>query len=315
MPVCCSALVANGTKRTIQPRPRLSAIGLTTDKGRCWGGMARPQMTHHVCEAFSGHPQARKTALSYVNAGGVVGKLTAIALVLLAVVGPRANAAEIKVFTARAGATVLEKISPEFERATGNKLNVITGFGPRFVERIDSGESFDILIAGPPIIDGLIKSGKLLADSRIDLIHSGMGVEARVGAPKPDITTVAAFKQALRNAKSIGYIKVNRVGELIERLGMTDELKSKITVPDSDIVSELVAKGELELGIVVLTQILTTPGVELVGPLPPDIQYSFQFTAGVSAQSKAPAAARDLLKFFGTPTAIPVIKSQGMEPG
>ena len=194
-------------------------------------------------------------------------------------------------------------------------LNVITGFGPRFVERIDSGESFYILITGPPIIDGLIKSGKLLADSRIDLIHSGMGVEARAGAPKPDITTVAAFKQALRNAKSIGYIKVNRVGELIERLGMTDELKSKITVPDSDIVSELVAKGELDLGIVVLTQILTTPGVELVGPLPPDIQYSFQFTAGVSAQSKAPAAARDLLKFFGTPTAIPVIKSQGMEPG
>ena len=244
-----------------------------------------------------------------------MGKLTAIALVLLAVVGPRANAAEIKVFTARAGATVLEKISPEFERATGNKLNVVTGFGPRFVERIDSGESFDILMTGPPIIDGLIKSGKLLADSRIDLIHSGMGVEARAGAPKPDITTVAAFKQVLRNAKSIGYIKVNRVGELIERLGMTDELKSKITVPDSDIVSELVAKGELELGIVVLTQILTTPGVELVGPLPPDIQYSFQFTAAVSAQSKAPAAARDLLKFFGTPTAIPVIKSQGMEPG
>src|ERR1035437_984542 len=99
-------------------------------------------------------------------------------------VGPRANAAEIKVFAARASATVLEKISPEFERATGNKLNVITGFGPRFVERIDSGESFDILIAGPPIIDGLIKSGKLLADSRIDLIHSGMGVEGAGGRAK-----------------------------------------------------------------------------------------------------------------------------------
>lgn len=244
-----------------------------------------------------------------------MGKLTAIALVLLAVVGPQANAAEIKVFTIRAGATVLEKIGPEFERATGNKLNVITGFGPTFVERINGGESFDIFIVSPPIIDGLIKSGKLAADSRIDLIHGGMGVEARAGAPKPNITTVAAFKEALRSAKSIGYIKVNRVGELIERLGMTDELRSKITVPDADIVSEQVAKGELELGIVVLTQILTTPGVELVGPLPPDIQYSFQFTAGVSAQSKAPAAARDLLKFFGSPTAIPVIKSQGMEPG
>lgn len=246
--------------------------------------------------------------------GGVVGKLTAIALVLLAAVGPQANA-EIKVFTARAGATVLEKIGPEFERATGNKLNIITGFGPRFVERIDSGESFDILITGTPIIDGLIRNGKLLADSRIDLIHSGMGLEVRAGAPKPDITTVAALKQALRNARSIGYIKPNRVGELIERLGMTDELKSKITAPDSDIVSELVAGGELELGIVVLTQILTTPGVELVAPLPPDIQYSFRFTGAVSAQSKAPDAARDLLKFFRTPTAIPVIKSQGMEPG
>ena len=242
-------------------------------------------------------------------------RLIGIALVLLCVAGPRADAAEIKVFTARAGATVLQKIGPEFERATGHKLNVITGFGPRFAERIDGGESFDILITGPPIIDGLIRNGKLLADSRIDLIHSGMGMEARAGAPKPDITTVAAFKQALRDAKSIGYIKVNRVGELIERLGMTDELKSKITTPDSDIVSELVAKGELELGIVVTTQVLTTPGVELVGPLPPDIQYSFQFTAGVSAQSKEAAAARDLLKFFGTPAAIPVIKSQGMEPG
>jgi molybdate transport system substrate-binding protein len=244
-----------------------------------------------------------------------VRRLAVIALVLFAVAGPQANAAEIKVFTARAGATVLEKIGPEFERATGNKLDVITGFGPRFVERIDKGESFDILIAGPPIIDGLIKNGKLLADSRINLIHTVMAVEARAGAPKPDIATVDAFKQALRDAKSIGYIKVNRVGDLIGRLGMTDELKSKTTVPDSDIVSELVAKGDLELGIVVLPQILTTPGVELVGPLPPEIQYSFQFTAGVSAQSKAPAAARDLLKFFGTPTAIPVIKSQGLEPG
>ena len=142
-----------------------------------------------------------------------------------------------------------------------------------------------------------------------------MGVEAQAGTPKPDISSVDAFKRALRDAKSIGYIKVNRANELIDRLGMTDELKSKVRVPDADIVSELVAKGELELGIVVTTQILTTPGVELVGPLPSEIQYYFQFVGGVSAQSSAPAAARDLLKFFASPTAIPVIKSQGMEPG
>ena len=244
-----------------------------------------------------------------------LGKLTSIVFGLLIATGFGANAAEIKVLTARAGATVLEKIGPEFERATGIKLNVITGIGGAFVKRINDGEPFDVFIAGPPLIDGLIKNGKILANSRINLLRSGMGVEVRSGAPKPDIGSVEAFKRALRDAKSIGYIKVNRVDELIDRLGMKDELKSKVRVPDADIVSELVAKGELELGIVVVTQILTTSGVELVGPLPPDIQYQIQFAAGVSTESKNQAAAQDLLKLFAAPASLPIIKSQGMEPG
>lgn len=103
------------------------------------------------------------------------------------------------------------------------------------------------------------------------------------------------------------------VQQLIDRLGISEAIKSKVTIPASDIVSELVAKGELELGVVVITQILTTPGVELVGPLPPEIQSYTVFTAGVSANSKTARAARDLIKFLTGPTAIPVIKSQGME--
>ena len=244
-----------------------------------------------------------------------MGKLTGIVFGLLIATGFGANATEMKVFTARAGATVLEKIGPDFERATGVKLTVISGFGPAFVKRINDGEPFDVLITGAPLVDGLIKNGKILSDSRINLLRAGMGMELRAGAPKPDIGSVEAFKRALRDAKSIGYIKVNRVDGLIDRLGMTDELKSKVMVPEADIVSELVAKGELELGIVVVTQILTTSGVELVGPLPPDIQYYIQFVAGVSAESKNPDAARDLLKFFAAPASLPVITSQGMEPG
>jgi molybdate transport system substrate-binding protein len=139
-------------------------------------------------------------------------------------------------------------------------------------------------------------------------------VEVRAGAPKPDISSVEAFKRALLNAKSIGYLPTGGVPPLVDRLGIADAIKSKVTTPASDIVSELVAKGELELGVVVITQILTTPGVELVGPLPPEIQFYAVFTAGVSAHSKAPRAARDLIKFLTGPTAIPVIKSQGMEP-
>jgi molybdate transport system substrate-binding protein len=132
------------------------------------------------------------------------------------------------------------------------------------------------------------------------------------------VSTVEAFKRALLNAKSVAYLKEGQSGVylagLIERLGIAEAIKSKVTRPDSDIVSELVARGEVELGMVVTTQIMTTPGVELVGPLPPEIQSYIVFTAGISANSKAPDAARDLLTFLKGPLALPVIKEQGMEP-
>jgi len=222
--------------------------------------------------------------------------------------------ADIKVLTARAGWTVLTKIGPQFERATGHKLNVISGYGPDFAKSINAGEPFDVWITGDATLEGPIKNGKIAADSRTNLMRSGIGVEVRAGAPKPDISSVDAFKRALLSANSIGYIKPNRVDELIQRLGLTEAIHSKVTTPDTDIVSEMVAKGELELGIVVTTQILTTSGVDFVGPLPPEIQYFFGFVAGISANSKAPAAARELLNFLRGPVAIPVIKEQGMEP-
>ena len=140
-------------------------------------------------------------------------------------------------------------------------------------------------------------------------------MEVRTGASKPDLSTVDAFKRALLNAKSIGYLRVGGVPQLVDRLGIADAIKSKVTIPDTDAVSELVANGELELGVVVITQILTTPGVELVGPLPPEIQFYTMFVAGISANSKVQNAARDLIKYLAGPVAIPVIKSQGMEPG
>ena len=225
------------------------------------------------------------------------------------------DAAEVKVFTARAIATVLAKIGPEFERTTGHKLNVISGFGPVFLRQINAGESFDVFVSTPAGMETLFKDGKLIADTRTNLARAGTGVEVRAGAPKPDIGSVEAFKRALLNAKSIGYLRVAGVPQLVERLGIADAIKSKVTIPDRDIVSEQVAKGELELGIMVITQILTTPGVELVGPLPPEIQLYIDFAAGVSTRAKAPDAAKALIKFLTGPTAIPVIKSQGMEAG
>ena len=161
----------------------------------------------------------------------------------------------------------------------------------------------------------MAKDGKVLAETRTKLVRSGTGVEVRKGAPKPDISSTEAFKRALLNAKSIGYLPTAGVPQLIERLGIAEAIKAKVRFPDTDIVSELVAKGELELGVVVITQILTTPGVDLVGPLPPDIQFYISFEGAVSSQSRAPDAARALIRFLTGPVAIPVIKAQGMEPG
>lgn len=225
-----------------------------------------------------------------------------------------ARSAELKIFTSRAISTVLAKTGPEFEKNTGHKLDVITGMSSEFVGRINAGETFDVIAAPPPVLDGLIKSGKVAADSKTNLVRSAYGVAIRVGAPKPDISSVEAFKRALLNAKSITYLPVPGVPQLIERLGLKDAIASKVTMPSTDISSELVAKGEIELGILVVTQMFTTPGVELAGPLPPEIQFYTSFGGAVSATSKSAGAARDLLVFLKGPTAIPVIKAQGMEP-
>jgi molybdate transport system substrate-binding protein len=247
--------------------------------------------------------------------------LASIALGLLTAVSQvaGARAAELRVFATRSIATVLDKIGPEFERTTGHKLVVTTDIAIRMVRQIYAGEPFDFLVAAPSQIDGLISDGKIIAATRTNLVRSGIGVQVRAGAPKPDISSVEAFKRALLNAKSIAYLKEGQSGvylaKLLERLGVAEAIKSKVTRPDTDVVSELVAKGEIELGMVVITQILTTPGVALVGPLPEEIQSYITFTAGVSASSKVPDAAKALMMFLKGPTAIPVIKSQGMEPG
>jgi molybdate transport system substrate-binding protein len=241
----------------------------------------------------------------------------AFAGLILLLTQPLAHAAELRIWTARAGTTVLKEIGPEFERATGHKLTVETGLPDPFVKRARAGEQFDILISTATPIDALITEGKLRKDSRVTLARSGIGVEVRKGAPKPDISTVEAFKRAVLDAKSIAYLRIgsgNYIHELFQRMGIGESIAAKTTRPETDAVSELVAEGKIELGIVVSTQILTTPGVQFVGPLPAEIQHYVVFVGAVSADSKSPEAARELLTFLSSPRALSVIKAQGMEP-
>jgi molybdate transport system substrate-binding protein len=228
-----------------------------------------------------------------------------------------ASPVEVRVLGPRAIATVLWETGSQFELSRRYQLDMDSDLADQFMKRINAGERFDVFVGIPSLVDELIKDGKIIADSRTALVRSGIGVEVRAGAPRPDISSVEAFKRSLLEAKSIAYLNVGggvHVAGIIERLGIASALKSKITRPSNDIVSELVAKGDVELGIVITTQILTTSGVQFVGPLPPELQSYLMFVGGVSAEAKAPRGARELLKFLAGPVAIPVIKSQGMEP-
>ena len=225
-----------------------------------------------------------------------------------------ATAAELKIFASRAIATVLAKIGPDFEKATGHRLSVTTGLSSEFVERIKANEAFDVIAVPPLLLDNLIKSDKVAADSKTIVLRSANGVLVRAGAPKPDVSTVEALKRALLKAKSITYLPVPGAPQLIERLGLKDAIAAKVTIPKSDISAELVAKGDVELAIIAITQAYTVPGVALAGPLPPEVQYYTTFGGAVSTSSQSPDAARAVLKLLKSPSAIPVIKEQGMEP-
>ena len=147
-----------------------------------------------------------------------------------------------------------------------------------------------MVAAPPPVLDALTNSGKVTAESKTGLVRSVNGVAVRTGAPKPDIGSLENFKRALLDAKSITYLPAPGVPQIIERLGLKDALAANSTIPKTDLSSELVAKGEVELGIVPITQTFTTPGVELTGgPLPPE-EFSFiQRSVVQSARTRSPA--------------------------
>jgi molybdate transport system substrate-binding protein len=241
-------------------------------------------------------------------------------LPLAVLLAQASNAAELKIMAPRSIWTVLKEIGPQFERASDYKLNVVSDIAARLADRIIDGESFDIFVGPPAQMNRVVQAKKVIADTLTPIAHSGIGVEVRAGAPKPDISSVDAFKQALLNAKSIGYLKQEgtsgaHLHGMVERLGIADVIRSKVVRPETDIVSELVAKGEIELGMVVITQIMTTPGVDLVGPIPHDVQSYVRWSGGVGTDSAVQQAAKDLIKFLTGPVAVPVLNAQGMEPG
>ena len=229
-----------------------------------------------------------------------------------------ANAAELKIFGSRVTKVIVGELGPQFEKATGFTPVVVADVAAVMKRRIEAGEPFDLAVLVDFQIDDLIKTGKLVADSRADIMSSGIGVAVKRGAPKPDISTVEAFKQTMLKAKSITYLKEGastiHLRKLFAQLGIADAIKAKAVETDGEQVSELVADGKVELGLIVIPNIMSVPGAELVGPLPAEINSIVMFTAGVSAASPNQQAARELIKLLKSPEAKPVIKAKGNDP-
>ena len=247
--------------------------------------------------------------------------LVGLAMVLIGAGAARpAAAAEIKVLTAGAFKQVLLALLPDFER-TSHKVVVENDTVGALTKRIEGGETFDLAILTPAAVDALASKGKLVAGSRANLARVGIGVVVKEGAPKPDIGSLAAFKQALLAAKSVAYIDPAAGGSsgiyvagLLDKLGIAAEVKPKAKLIPGGAVAEHVARGEAELGIHQISEILPVKGVTLVGPLPADIQNYTVYAAALGAQAKESDAAKALLKALSGPAAAEVLKSKGMEP-
>jgi len=238
---------------------------------------------------------------------------------LAAVAATSASATELKIFGSRVTKMLVDDIGPQFEKATGNKLVVVTDVTANMKRRIETGEAFDLAVLVNFQTDEMIKAGKLVADTRTDLMKAGLGVAVKRGAPLPDIATVEAFKRTLLAAKSIAYLKeggsTRHVNLVLVQLGLTEALAAKTVKPDTEKVSELVASGDVELGIIVIPNILSVAGAQLVGPFPDDIQGYTVFTAEVSANTPNQQAARDLIAFLKSPVGAQSIKTKGMVGG
>jgi molybdate transport system substrate-binding protein len=231
-------------------------------------------------------------------------------------------AADIRVVSSGGFAAAYRALAPQFEQATGQHL--ITGWGPSMgntadavPQRLARHEPIDVLIMVGSALDKLVEEGKVIADSRVVLARSAIGAAVRTGAPAPDISSVAALRNTLLHAKSIAYSDsasgVYISTELFQRLGVTDQVSGKSRMIPAEPVGLVVARGEAEIGFQQISELKPIAGIQLLGPLPDEVQKITPFSAGIVVGSKEPDPAKTLLTFLSSPAATKAITDSGLE--
>ncbi|OGQ24099.1 MAG: molybdenum ABC transporter substrate-binding protein [Deltaproteobacteria bacterium RIFCSPHIGHO2_02_FULL_60_17] len=229
---------------------------------------------------------------------------------------------DIRVMTSGAFTAAYLELIPQLELVT--KCKIVTaatsmGTGANSIpNRLQRGEPADVVIMADAALAALIKDGKVVAESRVHLARSAIGMAVRAGSPKPDISSVDALKRALLQAKSIAYsASVSGLylsTELFQRLGIADQIMPKSRRIEGERVGAVVARGEAEIGFQQTSELLPVPGIDYVGPLPPEVQRVSVFSAGVAVGAGDSDAAHALIRFLASPAAARAITKSGMEP-
>jgi molybdate transport system substrate-binding protein len=250
-----------------------------------------------------------------------IGRAAAIAALLVAQF-TFASAAELMVYSTIGVQAALEELAPKFAKASGHKLTITWGTAAMLVKRVQGGESADLYVLTRQSHDALTKDGKAADGTDAIFASSGMAMVVKKGAPKPDISTAEAFKQTLLKAKSIAYSNPAAGGasgvylaKLLERMGIADAVKDKTKHPPAGgNAANLVVSGEAELAVQQEPEVISVAGVDLVGPLPADLNNITTYSAGVSTSTKEVAAGNALIKFLHSPEAQAVFKARGLTP-
>ena len=247
----------------------------------------------------------------------------ALAILSVFLLTVTAGAAEVRVMISGGLTAAYKVLVPEFERATGHK--VLTAYGPSMGTttnaipvRLERGEPADVLIMVGYALDDLTKNGKVIAGSSVDLVRSPIGVAVKSGMPKPDISTADAVKRALLAAKTIAYSDsasgVYVSTELFDKLGIKEAMQGKARKIPATPVGEIVAHGDAEIGFQQMSELKPVEGIDIIGPLPDELQKITVFSAGIATVSKESDAGKALIKFLASPAARGEIVKSGLDP-